>query len=83
MNTPFKRVSPFKLPFLSTQNAKMTLPQECDDVNTVETWLNSQHPILGNFDLPVEIEGAPKPSGSGNLPRKGWDEDGMNIYSLP
>ena len=57
--------------------------RECDDVNTVETWLNPQYPILGNFDLPVEIEGTPKPSRLGNLTREGWGEDGMDIYSLP
>lgn len=38
-----------------------------------------QHPILGNFHLPVEIEDAPKPSGIQNLSRMGWDEDSMYL----
>jgi hypothetical protein len=46
--------------------------QELERVNnTVEGWLNSQHPVLGNFDLPVGVENAPKPFGLLSLTREG------------
>jgi hypothetical protein len=39
-----------------------------------------QHPLLGNFHLPVEIEGASRQSGIQTLSRMGWDEDSMFPY---
>lgn len=57
-------------------------PQELEHIKiTVEGWLNSQHLILGNFGLPVEVEDAPKPSGLQNLTREGWGEDGRILPS--
>ena len=58
----------------------MTFSQDHDRVNSVDSWLDSQHPISGNFDLPVETDGAPKPSGPANLTREGWDEEGISAY---
>lgn len=45
--------------------------------------LDALHPILENFHLPVELEGAPKRSGVHNLLREGWDEDRMCLRPLP
>ncbi|PSS22144.1 hypothetical protein M430DRAFT_17704 [Amorphotheca resinae ATCC 22711] len=44
--------------------------------------LDALHPILENFHLPVELEGAPKRSGVHNLLREGWDEDQCRRFPL-
>jgi hypothetical protein len=43
------------------------------------------NPILGNFELPVEIDDAPKMSGTHNLSREGWNEDSqyLSLYTNP
>ncbi|TAQ85553.1 hypothetical protein B7494_g6108 [Chlorociboria aeruginascens] len=41
-----------------------------------------QHPVLGNYHLPVEIEGARKSSGVHNLSRIGWDEEKCRNFMI-
>lgn len=48
----------------------------------VESLDDISHPILGNFLLPVNIEGVPKVSGVQNLLREGWDEASKQLNSM-
>lgn len=60
----------------------MTTQQDLVCSSPVATRLDTQHPVLANQDLPVEIEDAPKPSGSNDLDRGGLDEEGMSFAQI-
>ena len=61
----------------------MTSQQPESDGRTGDEQFNALHPILNNYELPVEIEGIPRPSGPQNLSRLGWNEKRECIRPTP
>lgn len=52
--------------------------QNPERIGPVNTWLDSQHMILGNVELPVRFENAPELPRPDNITREGRDEEGMS-----